>query len=84
MKELNVIIPSSSFMIQSEKKDEIKGVEQVRTKEELYSDLYLKPHNKLHKNSRVHTGIEYGNDWYLAKSISPDFKDFKGQRFVGC
>ncbi|MGD1524118.1 hypothetical protein [Vibrio owensii] len=74
---INQITPAveQTVKIQAEVKQEVK-----KTQEQLYNEIFMTGHNKRHPDGRVHTGIPCDMpDWYLAMSISPDYKEFDTQ-----
>ncbi|MFS1429957.1 hypothetical protein LMH73_023305 [Vibrio splendidus] len=57
-------------------------VKQIKTNDEVFQEIFMKKHNMLHPDGRVHTGkVAVGGDAnaYITVSVSPTFDEFETQ-----
>ncbi len=74
--ESGIIVEAPFKKIDSQKEQSFKSKEQV------FNEIFMQAHNKLHKDGRVHTGKpcpEFGKHAFYTVSVSPEFEDFESQ-----
>ncbi|MEZ8292222.1 hypothetical protein AB6D11_00050 [Vibrio splendidus] len=76
--------PSSALVFEVKQADQSpsKTPAYMQSEEALFNELFMKKHNRLFPDGRVHTGQalpELGPDAFMAVSVSPKFTEFESQ-----